>query len=123
MTMTTTSTTTTTSRTTNDDPTIGGDQKGGRWGGNGVAAAKAEGGAEGGAEGSDGKSQTKEEKVASLVFRTNLTAKVILTHLEAHAYLEMADWDANAAVENVEADFAWSTRALGVILGVESSST
>lgn len=54
------------------------------------------------------KSQTKEEKVASLVFRAKLMTEVELTHSEARAYLEMAGWDANAAIETVEADFAWS---------------
>ncbi|KAL3779670.1 hypothetical protein ACHAW5_008691 [Stephanodiscus triporus] len=55
-----------------------------------------------------GKSQTKEQKVASLVFRAKLTTKVELAKSEARAYLEIAGWDANAAIEAVEADIARS---------------
>jgi hypothetical protein len=55
-----------------------------------------------------GRSPTREEKVASLVFRARLTWKVELSNSEARAYLEMAGWDPNIAIENVGEDSAWS---------------
>ena len=54
------------------------------------------------------KPPTKEEKIASLVFKAKLHSRVELAHSEARAYLEMAAWDVNDAIENVKEDFAWS---------------
>ena len=54
------------------------------------------------------KPPTNEEKIASLVFKAKLHSKVELAYSEARAYLEMAAWDVNDAIENVKEDFAWS---------------
>ena len=54
------------------------------------------------------KPPTNEEKIASLVFKAKLHSKVELAYSEARAYLEMAGWDVNDAIENVKEDFAWS---------------
>lgn len=47
---------------------------------------------------------TREEIVADLV--TRVSASATLTHTEARAYLELNDWNMDAAVENIREDFA-----------------
>lgn len=60
-----------------------------------------------------GKSQSREEKVASLItksklLRTTKRGSVELAPSEARAYLEMSDWDVNDAMKNFEEDNSWS---------------
>ena len=58
------------------------------------------------------KPPTKEEKIASFVFKAKLTVRVELAYSEARAYLEMAGWDVNDAIETVKEDFAGSAVAM-----------
>ena len=51
---------------------------------------------------------TKEEKIATLVFRVSRVTKDKLTYSEALAYLDMADGDVDGAIANVCEDFGWS---------------
>ena len=53
---------------------------------------------------------TKEEKIATLVFKVSRITKDKLSYSEALAYLEMADGDVNGAIENVYEDFGWSSK-------------
>ncbi|KAL3808376.1 hypothetical protein ACHAXA_005347, partial [Cyclostephanos tholiformis] len=92
-----------------------------------------------------GEAQTKEEKIASLVSRARLLSSTMrvgggggsavadegLSNSEARAYLEMADWDVNAAIGNIEEDISWSSgvreaetlgdRAMQMVMTVGSS--
>ena len=51
---------------------------------------------------------TKEEKIASLISKVSRITKNKLTYSEARAYLEIADWDVDRAVDDVREDFGWS---------------
>ncbi|KAL7538077.1 hypothetical protein ACHAXR_008278 [Thalassiosira sp. AJA248-18] len=51
---------------------------------------------------------TKEEMIVSLQSKVSRITKDKLTYSEARAYLEIADWDVNCAVEHVNEDFGWS---------------
>lgn len=61
-----------------------------------------------------GKTQSKEEKVASLIFKSKLLKNTTngrsmeLSSSEARAYLEMSDWDVSDAMKSVEEDYSWS---------------
>ncbi|KAL7535164.1 hypothetical protein ACHAWF_005076 [Thalassiosira exigua] len=56
----------------------------------------------------DARAPTREEKIASLMSRAIRFTKDRLSYSEARAYLDMADWDVDAAVEDVREDFGWS---------------
>jgi len=51
------------------------------------------------------KEGTKEEKIAALYARVSMGVRVELSSSEARAYLELADWDLDAAVADVKEDF------------------
>lgn len=51
------------------------------------------------------KGGTKEEKIAALYARVSMGVRVDLSSSEARAYLELADWDLDAAVADVKEDF------------------
>ena len=53
---------------------------------------------------------TKEEHIALLISKVSGITKNKLSYLEARAYLDIADWDMNEAVENVREEFCWSSR-------------
>jgi len=55
------------------------------------------------------RSLTRKEKTALLVSKVSLITKNKLTHSEARAYLDMADWDVDCAIEDVNGDFDWSS--------------
>lgn len=48
---------------------------------------------------------TKKDKVAALLDKLPMSLKSKLSASEVRAYLELADWDVNLAVENVTEDF------------------
>ena len=59
------------------------------------------------------KSSTNEEKIAALIQKAAGMTKNRLSHSEARAYLDLADWDVDCAVENVREDFGWSAAKKG----------
>lgn len=48
---------------------------------------------------------TKEEKIAALFSKVRLSVRTKLSSSEARAYLEISDWDLNAALQDVNEDF------------------
>jgi len=52
-----------------------------------------------------GSEPTKEEQIASLLSKVSRIARSKLSYSEARAYLELAGWDVNCAVGDVNDDF------------------
>ncbi|KAL9181731.1 hypothetical protein ACHAXT_012074 [Thalassiosira profunda] len=61
----------------------------------------------------ESKSSTNEQKIAALIQKVAGITKKRLSHSEARAYLDLADWDVDCAVENVREDFGWSAAKKG----------
>lgn len=55
------------------------------------------------------RSPTKEEKIVSLLSKVSRITENKLSYSEARAYLDIADWDIDCAIENVNEDFDWSS--------------
>ena len=52
-------------------------------------------------------------ELAALIQKAAGMTKNRLSHSEARAYLDLADWDVDCAVENVREDFGWSAAEKG----------
>ena len=53
---------------------------------------------------------TKEEKVVALLKTLPQSVKSKLSASEVRAYLELADWDVNLAIDNVNEDFGFKLK-------------
>ena len=54
------------------------------------------------------KCPTREEKIATLIYKVSRITQNKLTYSEAVAYLELAEGDVTLAIENVYTDFGWT---------------
>lgn len=54
------------------------------------------------------KCPTREEKIATLIYKVSRITQDKLTYSEAVAYLELAEGDVTLAIENVYTDFGWT---------------
>ena len=62
----------------------------------------------GGSSSNAAKCPTREEKIATLIYKVSRITQNKLTYSEAVAYLELAEGDVTLAIENVYTDFGWT---------------
>jgi len=62
----------------------------------------------GGSSSNTTKCPTREEKIATLIYKVSRITQNKLTYSEAVAYLELAEGDVTLAIENVYTDFGWT---------------